>query len=158
MYLLFWQVKLYLLILQTLPLELVKAKPRIVEFFSGSLFWGVNQSNFPSKGSVIMLHAKGFYFVANIQAVTSRPQTVLLHVDRYASNCLLWLFLHRNQKHKKNEPENSMLRNQRLPPSTSIITYFPCWPCRQQLCLEDRGFQESMSAHQPFFGEYQVYS
>lgn len=60
-----------------------------------------------------MLHGTGFYFVANVQAETSHPQTLLPYADRCEQ--LLVMILLRNQSHQKEEPENEMLRNWRLP-------------------------------------------
>ena len=137
MHLLFWHVKWCLLKLRTLTLELVKAKPRTVEFFSSSFSRSVNWSNFPSKGSMIMLHGKGFYFITSIPAVTSHSQTTLLPADRCVSSYLLGLLLHRNQRRKKEELENSTIRNHRLPPSTihhSLFSFLTLQrPWRQRL-------------------------
>ena len=145
-----WQVKWYLLIPQTSAFGTCQtAKSRIVQLFFGSCVRCVSWWSSPLKGSVLMLHGRDFYLIAKAQAVT-----LLLCADRCVSSCLLWLLLHGNQRHKKDEPENSVLEIRGFLPLPPILTNFPFWPCS---ALEDRGFQEYMSVHQPFFWEYQIY-
>lgn len=125
----------YCLILQTLPFELVKAKPGIVEFFCGSLFWCVNGWHFPSKGSMLMSHGKRastLSLKSSPRLHTPKPQCPI-QTHKWAAACYDCFFIGTRDIRKMSQKMKSLgIRGFFMPPF--IITCFPFWPCS---ALED---------------------